>query len=89
VCTLSFPYKAKLKQLALMSCSGGLAFSLACVFKGDERFYADFLMPAAFKAFPDAERAHRMAVRLAAGGWIDLRDPGDKLREGGKEEVRP
>ena len=56
----------KLKHMIGLACFGSVTFAGICVYKGDEKFYSNFLMPFLQTwLVKDAEKAHRLAIWAA------------------------
>ena len=50
-----------------MGCVGAVGFSAICIYKGNDKFYSNVLMPTIQK-FADGEQAHNLAVWAAQKG---------------------
>ncbi|CAI9612985.1 unnamed protein product [Staurois parvus] len=61
--------KRLLKDAAIILCGGGLLVSSYLTIKGDERFYAEQLMPMLQKII-SPEQAHTLSIRFAALGLL-------------------
>ncbi|CAG0916497.1 unnamed protein product, partial [Notodromas monacha] len=70
------PYKEpeRRKHAIQVIVGGTLTFAGICLYRGDEKFYKQFVTPA--MRMIDAEQAHRFAVRCAAFGLL----PRPKMR---------
>lgn len=61
---MTLAFQNKLLSCLSIAVGGGLAFAGVNIHKGDERFYANYLMPA-IHSLVDAERSHKIAIALA------------------------
>lgn len=61
--------QSKLKSFLMLAAGGTIGFGGLLTYKGDERFYAQIVMPALHKVV-DAETSHEWAIKWARKGWV-------------------
>ena len=59
----------KLGQMAAMSVAGAVGFSSICIYKGDAKFYQNYLMPVLHRCF-DGETAHHASIWAIKKGLV-------------------
>lgn len=62
-------FSQKVTSCLAIAAAGGIAFAGANICKGNEKFYANLLMPAAHLLI-DGEHSHRLAITLARHGLV-------------------